>query len=214
MRPWTRSSWSLAALGSAALLAWTPGASAAPSSCYDGVRSGPESDVDCGGDCPPCARAGECRASKDCKSGRCAAGECVERPHRASEPVPRGYRVVTSQTDAPATARLAGAWFLGVGYAAAYAGALVLPGRLGAGYVPVVGPLLARRGRDHGAWGESLLVADAALQAAGAILLLGGWVGAGSALERLDPVARGAPSLRVAIGARASALELGWLGRF
>ncbi|MCC6217090.1 MAG: hypothetical protein IT376_19685 [Polyangiaceae bacterium] len=189
-------------------------ATSAPSSCYDGVRSGPESDIDCGGDCPRCARDRACRKSTDCASGRCADGECVERPHRAGEPVPRGYRVVRSQTDAPATARVAGLWFLGVGYAAAYASALVLPGRLGANYVPIVGPLLARRSRDHGAWGESLLVGDAALQAAGGALLLGGWIGAGAALEREGPAPAGAPRVQVGAHAGAGRWQLGLRGWF
>ena len=45
----------------------------------DGARTFPfESDVDCGGPCPPCAVGQRCFTNLDCQSGRCAQGECVD----------------------------------------------------------------------------------------------------------------------------------------
>ncbi|MSP59922.1 MAG: hypothetical protein EXR72_06205 [Myxococcales bacterium] len=44
--------------------------------CRDGSLSGGESDVDCGGTCPPCALKKACGAAADCHSGACTAGEC------------------------------------------------------------------------------------------------------------------------------------------
>jgi hypothetical protein len=46
--------------------------------CSDGVVSGSETDVDCGGAaCSPCANGQTCAVSADCSSGRCDAGMCV-----------------------------------------------------------------------------------------------------------------------------------------
>ncbi|WAS95619.1 fibrinogen-like YCDxxxxGGGW domain-containing protein [Nannocystis punicea] len=45
-------------------------------SCSDGLKDGDESDVDCGGDCSPCADDSTCHEAADCASGVCA-GTCV-----------------------------------------------------------------------------------------------------------------------------------------
>lgn len=55
------------------------GDTCAPPSCTDGVRTAPETDVDCGGGtCPKCRGALTCAASSDCQSGTCNAGTCTE----------------------------------------------------------------------------------------------------------------------------------------
>jgi len=41
------------------------------SSCHDGYRDSDESDVDCGGGCPPCANGKACFGSYDCVSNNC-----------------------------------------------------------------------------------------------------------------------------------------------
>jgi hypothetical protein len=46
--------------------------------CRDGTRSGNESDIDCGGDCPACVVGASCARHGDCQSGVCRAGLCVE----------------------------------------------------------------------------------------------------------------------------------------
>lgn len=53
------------------------GGSGGSSTCDDGVQDGTETDVDCGGDCPPCDLGESCSAPADCASGACAAGSCV-----------------------------------------------------------------------------------------------------------------------------------------
>ncbi len=45
-------------------------------SCFDSIRNGSESDVDCGGACPGCPTGGNCRLNGDCASGVCIAGMC------------------------------------------------------------------------------------------------------------------------------------------
>ena len=46
--------------------------------CDDGIKSGMETDVDCGGGtCPKCDLDDACAAPSDCKSGACDAGVCV-----------------------------------------------------------------------------------------------------------------------------------------
>jgi len=49
---------------------------AAPS-CSDGLHSGMETDVDCGGGCPKCGLDAACAQGSDCDSGVCDAGSCV-----------------------------------------------------------------------------------------------------------------------------------------
>lgn len=51
-------------------------ACAAPS-CTDTMPNGDETDVDCGGGCPPCGDRALCGANGDCDSGLCGAGTCV-----------------------------------------------------------------------------------------------------------------------------------------
>jgi hypothetical protein len=47
--------------------------------CHDGVKDGNESDVDCGGDCAPCATGATCGSAADCESQLCnsATHQCV-----------------------------------------------------------------------------------------------------------------------------------------
>lgn len=44
--------------------------------CSDGRVSEAETDVDCGGGCPPCAMGDRCKESADCTSGSCIDGRC------------------------------------------------------------------------------------------------------------------------------------------
>ena len=57
----------------------TRGVPTACPDCSDGWRNGSETDVDCGGPSPSCARCGTgdgCGVAGDCQSGVCAAGSC------------------------------------------------------------------------------------------------------------------------------------------
>ncbi|MCK4491510.1 MAG: hypothetical protein KAU03_02725, partial [Candidatus Altiarchaeales archaeon] len=45
-------------------------------SCSDGVRNQDETDVDCGGSCPPCGDGGNCSVDGDCVGGWCYNGTC------------------------------------------------------------------------------------------------------------------------------------------
>jgi hypothetical protein len=45
---------------------------ALPPTCSDGLRNEGESDVDCGGPCPPCPEFGSCNTGTDCVTGACA----------------------------------------------------------------------------------------------------------------------------------------------
>jgi len=175
---------SWAGLSVAAALTFLSPAARAEASCYDKLKNGPETDVDCGGDCLPCALERACRTPRDCRSGRCAEGVCEEQEYKSGDPVPPGYRIETSNEDAAASARKAGLLFFGVGYGAAYVGALALPGRLSWLYAPVVGPFLALEGRED--YAKGLLIADGVLQSAGAALLIGGIAGKGKQLVRIE----------------------------
>jgi alpha-tubulin suppressor-like RCC1 family protein len=53
-----------------------PSGACVPTSCTDGVESGNETDVDCGGSCEPCDNGKHCLAGSDCQSGNCEAGTC------------------------------------------------------------------------------------------------------------------------------------------
>ncbi|HJZ87197.1 MAG TPA: hypothetical protein VKN99_18615 [Polyangia bacterium] len=54
-----------------------PGADGqAAASCRDGIRNGTETDIDCGGTCPPCADLKACAAATDCSSGVCMRQIC------------------------------------------------------------------------------------------------------------------------------------------
>ena len=44
--------------------------------CSDGIQNGKESDVDCGGSCPPCDFEKKCSQHQDCLSWRCDNGTC------------------------------------------------------------------------------------------------------------------------------------------
>ena len=46
-------------------------------SCADGLHNGDETDVDCGGSCPPCAEGLQCNEPSDCSSGNCEGGICA-----------------------------------------------------------------------------------------------------------------------------------------
>lgn len=48
-------------------------------SCSDGVMNQDESDVDCGGSCPPCGNGKDCLVDSDCVSGSCVGGTCISR---------------------------------------------------------------------------------------------------------------------------------------
>lgn len=161
----------------------------ASASCFDGVLNESESDVDCGGYCPPCAQDGACRISRDCASGRCAEGICEEQRYEPDQPVPAGYHVEVSDSDAAAKARTLGWISLGVGYGAAYAAAITLPGQLSWLYAPVIGPWVkvADKSQDL----RALIAIDGLFQTVGAGLLVGGIATAGHRLVRDDaPVAR------------------------
>lgn len=45
--------------------------------CDDALKSGDESDVDCGGGCDPCDAGASCGGSKDCASGLCSGEKCT-----------------------------------------------------------------------------------------------------------------------------------------
>ena len=47
------------------------------SACANGAQDPGETDVDCGGDCPPCGEGEGCLDAEDCTTGLCAAGECT-----------------------------------------------------------------------------------------------------------------------------------------
>ena len=150
-------------------------------SCHDGRTNGPESDVDCGGDCPACKVDQLCGGQGDCESGLCVQGTCQERLHDSSSAVPPGYELARAQDDAGATVRKSGILFLTVGYGAAYAGAVSYPHELAWLYAPLIGPWLALGHTDR----EALrlgLIADGVIQAGGAILLVGGLAATGMRL--------------------------------
>jgi hypothetical protein len=167
-----------------AALCFVPAASAAEPSCYDGLKNGPETDVDCGGDCIPCDLDRTCYVPRDCVSGRCEDRVCAERIYEKGTPVPQGYVLATSTRDAAASARNAGLLFFGIGYGAAYVGALAIPGELAALYVPVLGPFFVVKGKKD--YVKGLLIADGVIQGAGAILLVGGIAASGEQLIRVD----------------------------
>lgn len=152
--------------------------------CQDGERNGGETDVDCGGECGPCWHRRACGVPSDCWSGLCADGRCRERVLGARERPPPGYELRMSRRDAPGTARLAGTAFLIASYAPAYVAAVSYPGRLGALYVPLLGPWLTLDEVELGS-AKFALVADGSVQIAGAVLLIGGWALRGQQLLRV-----------------------------
>jgi hypothetical protein len=55
-----------------------PDAGMPNASCDDGIQSGAETDIDCGGDaCGACVTGASCERHSDCTSGVCLAGVCV-----------------------------------------------------------------------------------------------------------------------------------------
>lgn len=174
---------SVAALGASALWFVTR---VSAGSCFDGVRDGPESDVDCGGDCPPCERGDRCASARDCYSGRCAEGECEEQALEPGEAVPPGYVVETSTADGAALCRTLGWVSFGIGYAGAYAGALAIPGQVSWLYAPVLGPWVevSQKGQSY----RGLIAIDALLQTVGAALWIGGVAASGKQLVRTESV--------------------------
>jgi hypothetical protein len=55
-----------------------PDAGTPTGSCEDGIRSGGESDIDCGGEaCMACPPGASCERHSDCQGGTCLAGACV-----------------------------------------------------------------------------------------------------------------------------------------
>src|SRR5690606_23102013 len=126
----------------ATLLCATPASADGPS-CFDGVKNGPESDVDCGGDCPACDHGQSCQRALDCVSGRCELGECSENIYVPGEPIPLGYRLETAQHDSAANVRNIGYVVFGVSYAGAYVTALGIPQEMSWMFAPVLGPWLS-----------------------------------------------------------------------
>ena len=49
-----------------------------PDTCFDGGFNNDETDVDCGGPCPPCATGQMCEQPFDCQSNACAFGRCAD----------------------------------------------------------------------------------------------------------------------------------------
>jgi hypothetical protein len=47
------------------------------SSCFDRVKNGNETDVDCGGSCGACAGGFSCAIATDCESNACETGRCA-----------------------------------------------------------------------------------------------------------------------------------------
>lgn len=45
--------------------------------CNDGFPGPDESDIDCGGPCPPCKPGSHCESPRDCEQGECFAGTCT-----------------------------------------------------------------------------------------------------------------------------------------
>jgi hypothetical protein len=168
-----------------AAMLWAATSWAAGPSCFDGVKNGPESDVDCGGDCPPCDYGDVCVRARDCVSGLCAEGECIEREHPKDAPVPAGYRVEVSQYDAAASVRKIGIPLFAVSFGGAYIAGLSLPSELAWMQAPLIGPWLSlSNAEDEGL--KVLIVADGVLQAAGAIMIFGGVSGRGYRLVRKE----------------------------
>jgi len=46
-------------------------------SCDDSIKNQDETDVDCGGSCPPCPQGGACLIDDDCQTGFCEDGVCT-----------------------------------------------------------------------------------------------------------------------------------------
>lgn len=66
--------------------------------CFDRVRDGDETDVDCGGSCGPCAGGLACAIGADCQTGACDGGSC--RPATCDDGLRNGFE---SSTDCGGT---------------------------------------------------------------------------------------------------------------
>lgn len=55
----------------------TSGGESMGPSCFDGQWNGEESDLDCGGPCPPCKPGLQCKEPLDCQGQACIEGVCV-----------------------------------------------------------------------------------------------------------------------------------------
>ncbi len=55
-----------------------PGETGPPKTCGDGSQNSDETDIDCGGDCKPCAPGQACEGPKDCLLGSCIDGVCAK----------------------------------------------------------------------------------------------------------------------------------------
>lgn len=97
-----------------------------------------------------------------------------------------------STTDGAATARRAGVVLFFAGYTPAYLAAVADPTNLGWMFAPIAGPWLALGHVDKG---DALIIIDGALQAAGALVLIGGFASAGQQLVREPPSLALVPSL-------------------
>jgi hypothetical protein len=65
---------------------------AAPAAtCFDRVRNGDETDVDCGGSCRPCAGGGTCTVAADCVTQACDGGRC--RAPSCGDAIRDGYEI-------------------------------------------------------------------------------------------------------------------------
>ena len=49
-------------------------------SCFDGIKNGTETDVDCGGNCTKCPNGQTCTSNPHCQGGLCSAGICQATP--------------------------------------------------------------------------------------------------------------------------------------
>lgn len=68
-----------------------PGPDSSGFSCNDGGLGPGETDVDCGGPCPPCKPGSMCESPKDCENGECFAGTCsAPQCHDISDCPPAG----------------------------------------------------------------------------------------------------------------------------
>jgi hypothetical protein len=65
--------------------------------CSNGAIDPGESDIDCGGSCPPCSNGLFCNVPGDCKSGMCVAMHCAPKgTPKISLGVPTGYAAGTA----------------------------------------------------------------------------------------------------------------------
>ncbi len=55
----------------------TSSTSSAGPACDDGDKNGDETDLDCGGSCPPCSAGQSCEDNSDCVTAFCSAGTCA-----------------------------------------------------------------------------------------------------------------------------------------